>query len=106
MALESLLKKWPGHAARFVREQLGFNAVDSRRLLQSLDHVRKQPHFNFARVWKTAAIRHEKIADHTLAAFVNEETIAKDTAPFDRGIPGKDFRVDITQDHLRGSVVI
>src|SRR5271155_4576919 len=80
--------------------------MDSRRLLQSFDHMRQQLNFNLVRVRQPVAVGDEKIADHSLAAFVNEKAVTEDAAALDGCISWKDLRVDIAQDHLRRSVVI
>ncbi len=106
ITLKSLIQKRPRDAPRFVRQQLRFDPVDPGRLLESFDHVGQQLEFDLARIWNTGAVRHEQIADHSLAAFIHEEAVAEDAATFDGGVSGKDFRVYIPQDHLRRSVIV
>src|SRR5262249_13376713 len=43
---------------------------------------------------------------HTLAAFIDEESVAADSLVVDRGVAGQDFRIDITEDHLRRRPVV
>src|SRR5271168_554674 len=106
MPLESLVKKRPGYAPRLIGQQLRFHAVNSRGLLQRLDHVSQQLNFDLARVRKAASVHYKKITDHSLAAFVNEKAVAEDAPAFYGRISRQDFRVDIAQDHLRRSVVV
>src|SRR5579872_4237387 len=106
MTLEPLVQERAGNASRFVRQQLGLDPVDSRRLLQRLDHMSQQPDFDFARVRDTPTIGHEQITDYSLAAFINKKAVAEDATTFDRCVSGKNFRVDIAQDHLCRAVVI
>src|SRR5580700_5251443 len=68
--------------------------------------MRQQLDFHFARVGETSAVSHEKIAHHALAAFIHEKAVAEYAAAFDCGVSGKNFRVDVAQDHLRRPVVI
>src|ERR1700685_555293 len=100
MTLESLIEKRPRYTSRFVREQLRFHAMNSGRLLQGLDDMRQQFDFYLASVGKASAVRHEKIADHSFAAFIHEKAVAEDAAALDGGVSGKDFRVNVAQDHL------
>ena len=53
-----------------------------------------------------AARRNEQVADHALAALVDEERVADDAAALDRGIAGQDFGVDVAQDHLRRTAIV
>src|ERR1700722_8906870 len=106
MALESLIEERPRDASGFVRQQLSFDTVNSRRLLQGLDHVRQQLYFDFASVWNAAAVGDEKIADHSLTSFIYEKAVAKNAAAIDGSISRKNFRVDIAQNHLGRSVVV
>src|ERR1700728_50438 len=74
--------------------------------MQGFDHVRQQLEFDLARIWQTAAVGHEQIADHALAAFIYKKRVAEDAAAFDGGIAGKNFRIHITQNHLRRPAVV
>ena len=89
-----------------MHQQLCFNAVDSRRLLQSLDHVRQQPRFYIHTVGSPISVRYEKIANYALAAFVYEERISHDSSPLYRRITGQDLGIYIAQDHIGRSVVV
>ena len=47
MPLKSRLQKWPRDHVRLMHQQLRFHAMNSRRLLQRLDHMRQQPDLHF-----------------------------------------------------------
>src|SRR5580700_6602263 len=102
MTLESLINERPGNTARFVRQQLRFNTMDAGGLLQRLDHMSQKLHLDIVSGRTAPAIGDEKIADHSLAAFVNKKTVAEDAPAIDGGISRQDFRIDIPQNHLRG----
>src|SRR5580704_13110142 len=106
MALESLIQKRPRHAACLMRQQLRLDAVNSGRLLQRLDHVREQFQLYLARVRKPPAVRHKKITNHSLAAFVDKKAVAENAAAVDGSIPWKNFRINVAQDHLCGAAVV
>jgi len=106
MALESLIEKRPGYTSGFVRQQLGFDAMNAGRLLQSLDHMGQQPDLYIASICGAPAVRDEKIADYPLAALINEKAVPENKAAFDRGVTGKDFRIDVAQNHFRRAGVV
>src|ERR1700678_801852 len=106
MTLKSLIQKRPGDAACFMGQQLCLHPVNPGRLLQRLDDMGQELELDLARVGKTSAVGHEKIADHSLAALVDKKAVAKDSPAVNRGISGKYFRIDIAQNHLRRPVVI
>ena len=47
-----------------------------------------------------------EIANNALAAFINKKRIAANVAVFNRSVTGKNFRVDIAEDHFGGGPVI
>src|SRR5579871_2280886 len=87
-------------------QQLRFHPMDSRRLLQGFDHMRQQPDFYLTRIRQAAPVCYKQIADHSLAALVNEKRVPKDTAAVNRGIARKDLGVDVAQNHLRRAGVV
>src|ERR1700728_1194776 len=101
MTLKSLIEKRPGNAPRFMREQLRFHTMNPWRLLQRFNYVSEQLEFDLARIRKTPSVHDKQIADHSLAAFIHEEAVAKNFTAFNGCISGKDLRVNIAQDHLR-----
>src|ERR1017187_5995575 len=68
--------------------------------------MRQQLQFHLTRVGKTVAVGHEQISDHALTAFIQKEGVAENAAALDGGVAGKNFRVDIAQDHLGRSAVV
>ena len=53
-----------------------------------------------------ASRRDKQIADHALAAFIDEEGISHHVAAFHCCITRQDLRIHVTQDHVRGVAVI
>src|SRR5579872_238851 len=106
MALKTLIEEWSSNAACFMCQQLSFDAMNAGRLLQSFDYVSQQPDFDFVGVGKTLAVGDVEIADDSFAAFIDEESVAEDAAAFDGGVTGKDFGIDVAQNHFRRTAVI
>src|ERR1700722_1085450 len=106
MTLKSRFQKRTGDGAGVMSQQLCFNAMDAGRLLQGFDDVSQQAQFHGTRIGKAAAVRDKEIADHSLAAFIDEKRIAEDFPAVNGGIAGKDFRIDVAQNHLRRAAVV
>ena len=106
MALESLLEKRAGHTPGIMREQLRLHTVDAGRLLQRFNHVGQQAELNLSSVGKTAAVSDEQVANHALAAFIDEKRIAEDASTVDGGVAGQNLGIDVAQDHFRRPAVI
>ena len=79
-------------------QQLCFDAVNAWGLLQRLNDVLGHLRFDAVRVHATR--RHEQIANHTFGAFIDEEGVADDVAALDGGIAGKDFGIDVAENHV------
>ena len=105
MKTEALRGEGFGDRSGFVNQQLGFDAVNARRLLQGFDYVAEQLPFDIVGIM-LLAVADVEIADHAFAAFIDEERIAEDAAAIDGGIARKYFGVDITQNHVGGAVII
>src|ERR1700722_231553 len=75
-------------------------------MLQGFDDMSQQAQLALGGIGNENAVLDKKVADHALAALVDEERITKDFAAFDGGVAGKDFRIDVAQDHLRRAAVI
>ena len=89
-----------------MQQQLRFHPVDAGRLLQRFDDVRQQLRFHCVRVRQPASVGHEKIANHSFAALVDEKRIAADVAAFNGRVAGKNLRVGIAQDHIRQGTIV
>jgi hypothetical protein len=91
-----------------VHQQLRFNAMDARGILQRLDHVRQQAIFKFRGGVRVARLGgpHVQVADHTLVTFVDEKRVAADAAAEDGSVTWQDLGIDVAQDHLRRSPVV
>src|SRR6478735_8767378 len=89
-----------------MRQQLRFNAVNARRLLQGFDHVRQQAALDLLATAAIIARTNEKISDHSFTALVNKERIAEDFTARNRGVAGQEFRVHVTENHLRRTAVV
>src|ERR1700731_2191378 len=100
MALESCLRKRARNRVSFVGEQLRLHSMNSRRLLQRLDNMCQQLHFNIARVGKPVAVADVEVANHSLVALVDKERIAEDAAAIDGRIPWQNLRIHIAEYHL------
>src|SRR6266481_976454 len=100
MTPKSLVEKRSSQQAGFMDQQLGFDAMNTGRLLKSLDDVREQPAFDDVRFGNALAIGHEQVTDDPLAAFVDKEGVSEDAATIDRRIARQDFRVNVPQDHV------
>src|SRR5262249_25387536 len=85
--LEAFPKKGPADIAGFVQKKLGFDALHARRALQGVDHVRRQAMLDALIRAGDGAVG-EEIADHTLAALVNEESVAADSIVINRSVAG------------------
>src|SRR5437764_7614872 len=106
MPAESLGQKRLRGCSGFMRQQLRFNAVYSRRLLQGFDHVGQQSAFDFLAIRAVIARADEQIADHALAALVDKERITEDFAAGDGRVTGQEFCVHVTEDHFRRTAVV
>ena len=87
-----------------MRQQLRFNAMNSRRLLQRLDDVLRHLRFDPMRIH--AARRNEQVAHHTFAALIDEEGVSHDVAALDRRIARQNLGVHITQNHVRRVAIV
>src|SRR5262249_37640283 len=106
MSRETLLLKRLCRSARLVRQQLRFDTMNTRRLLQCFDHVREQAVLDVLAIVAVATFADEKISDYALVVLVNEKRIPEDPPTRDRGVPRQKLRVHVPEDHLsRGAVV-
>src|SRR5262249_17323820 len=103
---EPLLLKWTHHFSRLMRQQLGFDTLNSRRLLEGLDDMGKQFLFDFVSIGSATPIPDKQVADHSLALFVNEKRVAENVATLDRGITGQNFGVEVAENHFRRTGVV
>src|SRR5277367_2223390 len=106
MPLKTLLHKRTGNRSRFMDQQLRFDAMDSRRLLQRLDHMSQELRFHFAGIVQPLVAGNEEISDNSLTAFINEKGVTENASALDRRIARQNFRVDVAQNHFRGSAVV
>src|ERR1035441_1336701 len=113
MSAEALLQKGPRDFSGVVRQQLRLHAMDAGRLLQGFDDVGEQAFFHLVTIVTSGSVAYrvadrfenEKVADDALALLVNKKGVAEDAAALDGGVAGKDFGVQVAQDHLGGSRV-
>ena len=108
MAAESLLQEGARNFSCVVRQQLRFDAMDPRGLLQGLNDVSQQPLFYLApvRLGRLRSIAHEEVSNHALALFVNEKGVSKNTAAFDGGVARQNFGIHVAQNHLGGNRIV
>src|SRR5437763_4050233 len=101
MPAEALVFKWFRGSPGFVRQQLRFNPMDTRRLLQCLDHVREQPPLHLLAIVSITAIAYKQVTDHTLVVFVNEERITKNASTRNRGVSRQKLVIHVAKNHPR-----
>src|ERR1700756_3753152 len=106
MSRESLFGKGGNYDAGLVHQKLGFDAMDSGRLLQGFDDVNEETLFDRIAIQPPLALGHEEVADDPLAAFIYEKGIANDASAIDGRVSWQDLGVHITQDHVGGAVVV
>src|SRR5437764_1272983 len=106
MPAEALVFKWFRGSPGFVRQQLRLNPMDTRRLLQCLDHVREQPPLHLLAIVSIAAIAYKQVTDHTLIVFVNKERITKNASTRNRGVSRQKLGIHVAENHLRRATVI
>src|ERR1700751_1041420 len=80
--------------------------MNSGRLLQCLDHMSQEFQFHLTRVGQTVAIGDVKVANHALAALVNEKGITEDASALDGRITGQNLGVNVAKNHFRGAGVV
>src|ERR1700690_852787 len=80
--------------------------MDAWRLLQGLNHMQEQPRFHFVRIGEAAAVGHEQVSNHALAAFVDKKRVANDSAAIDGSGSRQDFRIHVAQDHVSRTAVV
>src|ERR1051326_156302 len=100
MPLESGFEKWTCNGIGVMGQQLRLYAMNPRRLLQSRDDMGEQANLDLARVGETIAVGDIEIANHALAAFVDEKRVAEDAASIDGGVARQNFGVYVAQDHV------
>ena len=61
-------------------QQLGLDAVDSRRLLQRFDDVGEQAPFDFLPICAILTFAYEQITNHALGVLIYEKGISKDAS--------------------------
>src|ERR1039458_2913217 len=83
MPAETLCDEGLRDNSSFVHEQLRFDAMDARRLLEGFDHMREQSRFSFGRIRHAPAISDKKIANYPFAALVNKKRVAEDLSAID-----------------------
>src|SRR5580704_1839829 len=110
MPAEALLQEGTRNLSGLMRQQLGLDAMDARRLLQGFDDMGEQPFFDFATAWTAKGVvnsfTNKQVPDNPLALLINKKGVAKDAAPLDSSVAGQDFRIHVTQNHFGGSSVV
>src|SRR5215471_17374684 len=98
-------KRMRGHSG-FVGQQLCFDAMDSWRLLQSLDHMRKQASLDLLPAKPIVSLGDKQVANHALIALIDKEGVAKHFPPRNRRVPGQELRIHITENHFGRAAVV
>src|SRR5579862_1595410 len=80
--------------------------MNSGRLLQRLDNMSQEPHFDFASIGQAAAVRNVEVSDDSLVALIDKERIAENASAVDRRISWQNFRVNVAENHLRGARIV
>jgi hypothetical protein len=106
MPAKSLVQKRARQRPCLMYQQLSFDPVDSRRLLQGLDNVREQARLHDVRLGKALAIGDKQISNHPLAAFIHKKGVAKNAAAIHGGVTRQDLRIEIAEDHVRRTAIV
>src|SRR5260370_20881088 len=88
-----------------MQKQLSFNALNTGRALQGIDHVSCQAMLYVLAGDGDGAIG-VKIADHALAAFVDKKCVATDSLVIHSRVTGKNLRIDVAEDHIRRRTIV
>src|SRR5260370_9423319 len=88
-----------------MQKQLSFNALNTGRALQGIDHVSCQAMLYVLAGDGDGAIG-VKIADHALAAFVDKKSVGTDSLVIHSRVTGKNLRIDVGEDHNRRRTIV
>src|ERR1700691_6030734 len=106
MPADALRQERTCYFAGLVRQQLRFDAMDSRRLLERFDDMSEKALLHFEPIRRAASVANKQVANHTLALLINKKRVAENTAALDGSIIAKNLRLHIAENHLGRLTVI
>jgi hypothetical protein len=107
IATEAFVQKWCDKVTGGMDEELGFDTMETGRLLERADGVAEQLEFDtVATVTSGVGVFDVQVTDDALGSLIDEKAVAVDESALNGGEAGEDSGVGVTKNHVgRGAVI-